>query len=252
MFAKFDEMLAGVSRRRLIFIYDLVLILVLLVIGAICIQTDHFKEVKFFGFPLAIVKHYKLLFNCMWIGALGGLTISLKGVYDHGNPADPWKDAYNLWHYGRPISGAIAGLLAALLFIVIVPGEKISPAVLYGIAFIFGMQDRAFFDFLSTFAGRFLPKSDATPAILQITGIHPADGKGAANVKLTGQAIDKSAVVRIGGKKLGALVIAPDGTSASGTVALLGFAANTKVDVEVINPGGRSIVMLDGFNYLGD
>ena len=25
-----------------------------------------------------------------------------------------------------------------------------------------------------------------------------------------------------------------------------------KVDVEVINPGGRSIVMLDGFNYLGD
>jgi len=43
----------------------------------------------------------------------------------------------------------------------------------------------------------------------------------------------------------------PDGTSASGTVPL-GLAANTKVDVEVINPGGRSIVLLQKFKYLGD
>lgn|GEM_PF-6559753 len=71
-------------------------------------------------------------------------------------------------------------------------------------------------------------------------------------MKIAGQAIDKNAVVRIGGQKLGTLVIAADGTSASGTVALLHLPANTKVDVEVINPDGRSIVMLDGFNYLGD
>ncbi len=93
----------------------------------------------------------------MWMGAIGGVTISLKGVYDHGSPSNPWSDAYNLWHIGRPLSGAIAGLITAVLFMLVVSPEKLSPLVLYGVAFIFGTQDRAFFDFLSTFASRFLP-----------------------------------------------------------------------------------------------
>ena len=126
--------------------------------------------------------------------------------------------------------------------------------MIYGLAFIFGTQDKAFFDFLSQIAGRFLPKTESAPPLLQILGVDPVEGKAGASVKIVGQAIDKSAVVRIGGRKLVApVVIAPDGTSASGTVAPLGpAAANTKVDVEVINPGGRSIVLLEKFKYLGD
>ncbi|MEA2873666.1 MAG: hypothetical protein QOH67_3642 [Hyphomicrobiales bacterium] len=253
--------ITGISRRRLVFFYDLVWIAVL---GIIAWKLLHANNCLLLLTPgktppagmetfCALWIKYKIFFNCMWMGALGGLTISLKGVYDHGNPADPWKDAYNLWHIGRPVSGAIAGMIAGLLFLVFVPEKSFSFVVLYGVAFIFGMQDRAFFDFLSTFAGRFLPKSDqATTTALQVTGVTPPEGKAGAEVRIAGQGIDKNAVVRIGGAKLGALVVAPDGTSASGTVPKLTVPKDTKVDLEVINPGGRSIVLLEGFKYLGD
>jgi hypothetical protein len=250
-----------ISRRRMIFFYDLLWVLILGVVAWELTQknncilptvpTGKIDWPTVTAYCILWTK-YKLLFNCMWMGALGGVTISLKGIYDHGASTDPWNNDYNLWHIGRPVSGAIAGLIGGLLLYLVVPVDKFSPVLIYGLAFILGMQDKAFFDFLSQIGGRFLPKGDAAPAVLQITGIIPAEAKGGVSVRLTGQAIDKSAVVRIGSKKVGTPVIAPDGTSATGTVALLGLPANTKVDVEVINPGGRSIVMLDGFNYLGD
>lgn len=245
----------GVSHRRLIFFYDLAWIVILGVIGWCLLQKNNCADLTpglAPGAACALWIKYKLLFNCMWFGALGGVTISLKGVYDHGSATDPWKDDYNLWHLGRPASGAIAGLLGGLLLYLVLPTGKISPVVIYGLAFIFGTQDKAFFDFLAQIGGRFLPKSEPAAPLLNVIGIDPGTGKGGVSVKITGQAIDKAAVVRIGGKKLVTLVIAPDGTSASGTVVPLGLAPNTKVDVEVINPGGRSIVLLDRFNYLGD
>ncbi|MEA2875178.1 MAG: hypothetical protein QOF14_374 [Hyphomicrobiales bacterium] len=260
MLAKIEKKLAGVSRRRIIFFYDLLWFLILGVVAWELTQKNNCilptvptGKIDWSSVTAYCVlwTKYKLLFNCMWMGALGGVTISLKGIYDHGASTDPWKNDYNLWHIGRPVSGAIAGLIAGLLLYLIVPVDKFSPVLIYGLAFILGMQDKAFFDFLSQIGGRFLPKSDATPPLLQVIGIDPTEGKGGQSIKITGQAIDKNAVLRIGGKTLGTPVIAPDGTSASGTVPL-GLAANTKVDVAVINPGGRSIVLVDKFKPLGD
>lgn len=254
-----------ISRRRIIFFYDMIWIAILAAIAWCLIHRNNCfigelpgpaGKLPFHGFPNADscwywVK-YKLFFNCMWFGALGGVVISLKGVYEHGASADPWKNDYNLWHIGRPVSCAIAGLIAGLLFYLVVPEKNLSPLVLYGVAFVFGTQDKAFFDFLSTFAGRFLPKSDQGAPVLNVTGAHPAEGKAGASVRITGTAIDQAAIARIGGVKIAAATIAPDGTSIGGTVPKLGLANGTKVDLEVINPGGRSIVLLEGFTYLGD
>jgi len=262
MLAKISKKLETVSRRRMIFFYDLLWVLILGVVAWILTQknncilpTVHPSQIdwsKISSYCILWTK-YKVLFNCMWFGALGGVTISLKGIYDHGASTDPWRNDYNLWHIGRPVSGAIAGLIAGLLLYLIIPADKISPVLVYGLAFIFGTQDKAFFDFLSQIGGRFLPKSEPTPPLLQVIGIDRPEGKAGESIKITGQAIDKNAVLRVGGKTLGTPVIAPDGTSASGTVAPLGpQAKDTKVDVEVINPGGRSIVLLEKFKYLGD
>jgi hypothetical protein len=262
MLAKIEKKLARISRRRLIFFYDLLWVLILGVVAweltqknnciLPTIPANQINWAKISTYCILWTK-YKVLFNCMWMGALGGVTISLKGIYDHGASTDPWKNDYNLWHIGRPVSGAIAGLIAGLLLYLVVPSDKVSPVLIYGLAFILGMQDKAFFDLLSQIGGRFLPKSEPTPPVLQVIGIDHTEGKAGQSIKITGQAIDKNAVLRVGGKPLGTPVIAPDGTSASGTVAALGpAAANTKVDVEVINPGGRSIVLLEKFKYLGD
>lgn len=252
-----------ISRRRIIFFYDIVWMAILAGIALYLMRWNNCfiprapsGNFPLHGFPDADgcwpwVK-YKLFFNCMWFGALGGVVISLKGVYDHGASADPWKNDYNLWHIGRPLSCAAAGLIAGLLFYLVMPDKNFSPLVLYGVAFVFGTQDRAFFDFLSTFAGRFLPKNDQTAPVLNVSGVVPAEGKTDAAVRITGQAIDKAAIVRIGGTKISAPVIAPDGTSVSGTVPKLSQQKDTKVDLEVINPGGRSIVLIEGFKYLGD
>jgi hypothetical protein len=247
------------SRRRLVFFYDLLWILILGVAAWLMTQKNncilptvsHVDWSKI-GTACILWVKYKLFFNCMWFGALGGVTISLKGIYDHGAGVDPWKNDYNLWHLGRPASGAVAGLIAALLLYLVIPTNNFSPLVVYGVAFVFGTQDRAFFDFLSTFAGRFLPKNDQGATPLNVTGIHPAEEKAGTTVRITGQAIDKNAIVRIGRAKLDAQTVAPDGTSANGTVPKLGLQKDTKVDLEVINPGGRSIVLLEGFKYLGD
>jgi hypothetical protein len=258
--SRIEECLGKIPRRRMIFLSDVLWVLILGVVAWVLIQKNNcilptVPDLKIVWSTVTtycvLWTKYKLLFNCMWFGALGGVAVSLKGVYDHGASADPWKDDYNLWHIGRPVSGAIAGLIAGLLLYVIVPTDKLSHVVLYGVAFIFGMQDRAFFDFLSSFAARFLPPRNQSAPTLQVTAIAQPQGKAGDAVKITGQSIDRNAIARIGGVKIGTPVIAPDGTSISGTVPTLTVEKDKKVDVDVINPGGRSIVLLEGFKYLG-
>ena len=182
MSAQSPGWLDRISRRRIIFFYDIAWMAILAGVAWCMMHQNNCSipyapspQYPFHGFPNTefcwLWVKYKLFFNCMWFSALGGVVISLKGVYDHGASADPWKNDYNLWHIGRPLSCAAAGLIAGLLFYLVVPDKNFSPLVLYGIAFVFGTQDKAFFDFLSTFAGRFLPKSDQTPC-------PPADHRG--------------------------------------------------------------------------
>jgi hypothetical protein len=57
-----------------------------------------------------------LPFVVIWFGAIGGLLVSLEGIFYHNHS---WRRSYDYWHYLRPILGAIMGSLGCLIFIVL-------------------------------------------------------------------------------------------------------------------------------------
>ena len=113
-----------------------------------------------------------------WFGALGGVAISLKGVYDHPvlqplvppppglPPADApgtetWDNRWVIWHIGRPFSGMLAGIVTLLLLKAVSTGAP-RHAVVLAAAFILGTQERRFFEFLKEVGALIVavPKSD--------------------------------------------------------------------------------------------
>jgi hypothetical protein len=67
----------------------------------------------------------QLPFEAIWFGALGGLLISLQGIFDHNRK---WRDSYNYWHIMRPVLGAIMGTTGCLIFIVITEAATKEPS----------------------------------------------------------------------------------------------------------------------------
>ncbi len=57
-----------------------------------------------------------LPFVAIWFGAVGGLLVSLEGIFYHNHS---WRRSYDYWHYLRPVLGAIMGSLGCLIFIVL-------------------------------------------------------------------------------------------------------------------------------------
>jgi hypothetical protein len=49
-----------------------------------------------------------------WFGALGAVSISLYGVFDHNHE---WDTKWNYWHVARPIMGIVLATLAYFIFI---------------------------------------------------------------------------------------------------------------------------------------
>jgi len=87
-----------------------------------------------------------------WAGCLGGVAISLKGVYDHWldsskNPErkSAWNNDLLLWHVGRPVSGAIVGVSVFLLLKAAYPSGTLSSGAMAAAAFVLGMQEKRFF-----------------------------------------------------------------------------------------------------------
>jgi hypothetical protein len=64
-----------------------------------------------------------------WFGALGAVTISLEGVFLLNNQ---WDSKYNYWHIGRPLFGAVLGIVAFFLFVVIGAAAGTPPKFLEG------------------------------------------------------------------------------------------------------------------------
>jgi hypothetical protein len=82
----------------------------------------------------------------VWFGATGGVLAGLGGVFFHN--AD-WNDAYDYWHYSRPLVGGVVGGIGCLLFYVtILVGTKsgVTPRVetFDAVAFLLGFADEAF------------------------------------------------------------------------------------------------------------
>jgi hypothetical protein len=249
------------TRRRMIFFYDIGWLVVLLAIAIVMLRANNCAPPKppngTYEFAIApccrLWVKYKLFFNSLWMGALGGITISLKGIYDHGASSDPWKNDYNLWHVGRPISGAIAGFIAALLLFLVLPIDKVSNVILYGIAFIFGTQDRAFFDFLSQFAARFLPKPEDKPPVgARINAVYPSHGKPGTILTIQGQGLKPDWTVKLGAHPIAEQSVTPDGNTAVGKVpAIAAIAPGTTqvLDLVIVDKGGSGPTLSGKFTY---
>jgi len=93
-----------------------------------------------------------------WFGALGAVTISLSGVFFFSDQG--WDKRYNYWHIGRPLFGAVLGIVAYFLFILILgsagtsvpildpnPAVKLAPKdyiIYYVLAFLVGYREETF------------------------------------------------------------------------------------------------------------
>jgi len=60
-----------------------------------------------------------------WFGALGAVMIGLYGVFDHNHK--DWTSRYNAWHIARPLSGAVLGMMAYLIFIATIKAAGVDP-----------------------------------------------------------------------------------------------------------------------------
>lgn len=231
------------NTRTKIFIYDLVVIAVLLAIGVL-----YFKRPDWFDIGGEHVS-VNLSIHCIWFGALGGIIISLKGVYDHATGGDPWKDDFNLWHIGRPVSGGIAGLMTFLL-LQLASSNVPSEPVAYAAAFIFGTQERRFFGLLSEVARLIVQvPSEKTQPPLTLASITPNQGTAGTPIKIVGAGFDPKATATLGGAAIGNLEV-KDATSITG-LAPAKPAGVDEADLVVTNPDGTSATLPKAFRFTG-
>jgi hypothetical protein len=229
--------------RTKIFIYDVVVIAVLLAIGVLYFKRPDWFDI---GGEHASVN---LSIHCIWFGALGGIIISLKGVYDHASGGVPWKDDFNLWHIGRPVSGGIAGLMTFLL-LQLASSNIPSEPVAYAAAFIFGTQERRFFGLLSEVARLIVQvPSETTQRPLTLASIAPNQGTAGTPIKIVGAGFDPKATATLGGAAIGNLEV-KDATSITG-LAPAKPAGVDEADLVVTNPDGTSATLPKAFRFTG-
>lgn len=88
-----------------------------------------------------------------WWGALGGVTISLSGLFKH---AASWDERYEAWHVARPVMGAVMGSVGYLIFIVVIrsTGASVPATTSAGgaafdlVAFLVGYREAVFRELL--------------------------------------------------------------------------------------------------------
>lgn len=132
--------------RRFIFLYEIVFLAILLALA-----FAYLKEGSFFRSIPSQLRGLPVY--SAWFGALGGITISLKGVYGHApTSADGksfWGGKWPLWYIGRPFSGLVAGIVTIVLLRAVYPSGTPTTAVVEAAAFILGTQESRFFAFLA-------------------------------------------------------------------------------------------------------
>jgi len=196
-----------------------------------------------------------IFLEAMWFGALGGVVISLKGVFDHASGTGGWDGSYELWHYGRPVTGAIAGLMTVILLSLASSGNTSSDAhvnayAIYAAAFTFGTQERRFFNLLYEIAKLVVQVPDDKKAGgIAIETIEP-DTAGAGDVVLLrGRGFASGAKVKIGNGLLDKVTVASDGASIAGALPALLGAGPDPLDVILVNSDGTSTALLGKFKF---
>ena len=94
----------------------------------------------------------------IWFALLGTVAINIKGIIDHRKESNKIFHKWDLWYLVRPASGIIVGIMTyALLW----AASNHSPSlpILIVIAFLFGMQEKMFSQFLYKIADLILTSS---------------------------------------------------------------------------------------------
>ena len=131
---------------RSLFTLELTYLAVLVAIGLLYFHSTAFRH--FLPNPAGPVP-----LEIPWWGALGGVTISLTGIFRNANR---WDSRYELWHIARPVLGAVVGSVAYLIFITVIrtTGAPLSlhPApsgvVFDLVAFLVGYREQVFRELL--------------------------------------------------------------------------------------------------------
>jgi hypothetical protein len=88
----------------------------------------------------------------VWFGAVGAVISSFRGIFAYNQS---WDSSYNIWHYSRPLLGAVTGSIGALMYWVLLTlGSTttviVRPTTFYAAAFVLGFADKAFGNLLSS------------------------------------------------------------------------------------------------------
>jgi hypothetical protein len=188
--------------------------------------------------------------QAIWAGSLGGVVISLKGVYDH---RVDWDDSWILWHVGRPFSAAAVGGLTFILLLAVNTGDDepvapLSNAVVCGTAFVLGTQEKRFFNWLYQVASVIVhaPESGADGAPF-VTSVTPPQGSVNSPIVIRGQGFQVGVSVKLGTAALSGLLVSADGTEIHAVVPQLPTGA---ADVTIENPDGRAFVKRGAFTVI--
>lgn len=182
-----------------------------------------------------------------WFGALGAVTISLAGVFHYGQRK--WSTDFNYWHLGRPIFGAVLGIVAFFMFVLIISSAGTTPDFLarpcgagadparcqpkdfiiyYVLAFLVGYREETFRDLIRRVTDLILkPETQASQAP-EIT-FRGGDGKVIEKFDFPNTAAGTTARVTLEVSNTGSSALTEPTvsiTAADGTAAI-GFALAT-------------------------
>jgi hypothetical protein len=138
-----------------------------------------------------------------WYGALGGIAISLTGVFEHRYDWDP---KYFLWHLGRPFMGALVAIVAVLIIQAGILAAGVEPAdpdsgtsdlFYYIVAFLVGYREESFRSMMKRVADVFFTSETAGSAPV-VLGVDPPSGPAGSEVTVKGAGFNGARVVRFG------------------------------------------------------
>ncbi len=131
-----------------IFAVQLVYLLVLLLLVFAYAKSSGVRA--FFPDPIGFVP-----LAVPWWGALGAVTVALFGIFFHNRD---WNPSYNYWYVIRPVTGAVLGVVAYLIFVVVIDATgakaKTSGTLVYDLAaFLVGNREQNFHDLIQRATG---------------------------------------------------------------------------------------------------
>ena len=88
----------------------------------------------------------------VWFGAVGAVVSSFRGIFAYNRS---WDRSYDIWHYSRPLLGAVSGSIGALMYLVLLKlgsttAVTVRPTTFYVAAFVLGFADKAFGNLLDS------------------------------------------------------------------------------------------------------